>query len=71
MDYPIDLSEKISLLEKSLNGISTINGGSEVKVEQLDHGSLWIIIAVCSTQIVKALIIAINSALDIAKKRLN
>lgn len=65
-----DLSEKISLLEKSLNGISTINGGSEVKVEQLDHGSLWIIIAVCSTQIVKALIIAINSALDIAKKKI-
>ena len=41
-----------------------------MKVEQLDHGSLWIIIAVCSTQIVKALIIAINSALDIAKKKI-
>ena len=43
-----DFSEIINLLEKSLNGISTINGGGEIKVEQLDHGSLWIIIAVCS-----------------------
>lgn len=65
-----DLSDVVILLEKSLNGISTINGGGEVKVEQLDHGSLWIIIAVCSTQIVKAMVTAINSALDIAKKKI-
>ena len=65
-----DFSEIINLLEKSLNGISTINGGGELKVEQLDHGSLWIIIAVCSTQIVKAMVTAINCALDIAKKKI-
>lgn len=65
-----DLSEVVMLLEKSLNGISTINGGSEVKVEQLDHGSLWVIIAVCSPQIVKAIVAAINGALDIAKKNI-
>lgn len=65
-----DFSEIVSLLEKSLNGISTINGGSEIKIEQLDHGSLWIIIAVCSTKIVKAMVTAINSALDIAKKKI-
>ena len=65
-----DFSEVINLLEKSLNGISTINGGGEIKVEQLDHGSLWIIIAVCSTQIVKAMVAAINCAHDIAKKKI-
>lgn len=65
-----DLSDTISLLEKSLNSISTINGGGKIKVEQLDHGSLWVIIAACSQNILVAIIAAINSALDIAKKKI-
>lgn len=59
----------IDLLESSLSEISIINGGGEIKIEQLDHGSLWVIISVCSTQIVKAISKAANAALDIAKKK--
>lgn len=59
----------IDLLESSLSEISIINGGGEIKIEQLDHGSLWVIISVCSTQIVKAISKAANAALEIAKKK--
>lgn len=63
------LSMTVSLLEESLSAISTINGGEVVRVKQLDHGSLWIIIAVCSIRIVKAIGKAAEIALEIAKKK--
>lgn len=50
-----EFSITIDLLERALSEISIINGGGEIKIEQLDHGSLWIIISVCSMQIVKAI----------------
>ena len=64
-----EFSITIDLLERTLSEISIINGGGEIKIEQLDHGSLWIIISVCSMQIVKAISKAANAALDIAKKK--
>ena len=64
-----EFSITIDLLERALSEISIINGGGEIKIEQLDHGSLWIIISVCSMQIVKAISKAANAALDIAKKK--
>lgn len=64
-----EFSITIDLLERALSEISIINGGGEIKIEQLDHGSLWIIISVCSMQIVKAISKATNAALDIAKKK--
>lgn len=58
-------------LEKSLSYISYVYGGESVKVQQLDHGSLWVIISVCGVQIVKALGKAISFAYDIAEKHIN
>lgn len=69
IDYISDLSLVIDMLEKSLSSISVINGGGEIKVKQVEHGSIWVVIAVCSVRIVKAIAVAVNSALDIAKKK--
>ena len=64
-------SETSVKLEKSLSYISYVYGGESVKVQQLDHGSLWIIISVCGVQIVKALGKAISFAYDIAEKHIS
>lgn len=62
------LAEVSSLLEKSLSVIVYENGGEPIKVKQLDHGSLWVVISVCSVQIVKAIAKAANFAVELAQK---
>lgn len=62
-----DLSVLINLLESSFNQISEINDKEEVKVERLDHGSLWVVVSVGAA--IKVIAKAINDALDIAKKK--
>lgn len=62
------LAEVSSLLEKSLSVIVYVNGGEPIKVKQLDHGSFWVVISVCSVQIVKAIAKAANFAVELAQK---
>jgi len=62
------LAEVSSLLEKSLSVIVYENGGDPIKVKQIDHGSFWVIISVCSVQIVKAIAKAANFAVELAQK---
>lgn len=62
------LAEVSSLLEKSLSVIVYENGGEPIKVKQIDHGSFWVIISVCSIQIVKAIAKAANFAVELAQK---
>ncbi len=62
-----ELSTVIDLLESSLNEISKINDKDEIVVEQVDHGSLWVIVFVGTA--LKVITKAINAALDIAKKK--
>ena len=59
------LAEVSSLLEKSLSVIVYENGGDPIKVKQIDHGSFWVIISVCSVQIVKAIAKAANFAVEL------
>lgn len=65
------LANTTESLEKSLSYITYLYGGDPIKVQQLDHGSLWVIISVCSIQIVKALGKAISFAYDIAERHVN
>lgn len=58
-------------LEKSLSYVAYVYGGEPIRVQQVDHGSLWVIISVCSVQIVKALGKVISFAYNIAEKHIN
>lgn len=57
----------IDLLENSLNEISRIHGGSEIIIERVDHGSIWIVVAVGTA--FKFITKAIKDAFDIAQKK--
>lgn len=62
-----DFSIIINLLESSLNEISKIHGGNEVVIERVDHGSIWIAVAVGTA--FKFIVKALKDAFDIAQKK--